>query len=1052
MVDRFIEFFTSLRLTVACLALALAVVFAGTLAQVDIGLYAAQAEYFRSFFVYWTPRGTHWKIPFLPGGWLIGLALLMNLLAAHIKRFQLSRDKIGLTLIHAGLILLLGGQFLTEVFQVESQMRIEVGGVKNYSESPRKNELAVMDTTDPDKDRVAAIPESLLARGGEIRIPELPFRLRVEKYYPNSAPAGPMSGESDAIQSADGIGRRLFFSPRPVTRGMDDEDLPVALVQAVSDKGPIGEWAVSTWLTRYPAFAGLQQDIAALMPEVKVDAPQTFRFNGRSYEIALRPVRYYKPYSIKLLAFHHDLYPGTGVPKNFSSKIHLSDPSTGDDRDILIYMNNPLRYRGETFYQAAFEPNDAGTILQVVRNPVSLAPYIACSLVALGLAAQFLAHLFRFARRRAPRTTPPGNASAAPLLQPAPAHGKMGDAMKKWLPPITAAIFASWFLGGFQTPKLRDGFNIAGFGRLPVLLDGRIQPLDSVARNALLSISGRSVARVANGPPLSASQWLLETMARPEEADKLKVFRIQHPDLEGVLGTDKIGLEYYSLNDLTNQWQSISDQARKLLKAGNGEAGAVKSRNGFQKDLMHLYDSVMLYTRLKNSLEPEDARDFAGELRVYQQSIGPGRAALDAIQQGKPANQEDLRRINAFFKRYTTLSEFAWPMIVPPLPGESRQNWRNIGAGLMETLRSGHIHPAAAHYAVLAGAFQSNNPARFNQALAGCRAWMQENELDPALKKGGQEFLFNQIEPFYKSMVLYVAALLLGCVFWINMSEPVRRTGFALLVLAFVIHSLGLGFRMWLEGRPPVTNLYSSAIFIGWGACLFGIFLEKIFKGGMGLVAAGFIGFATLIIAHHLALGGDTMEMLQAVLDTNLWLATHVVVVTLGYTAMFVAGLLAVIYILRGFFTRGLAPGAAQTLGRMVYGIVCFATLFSFAGTVLGGIWADQSWGRFWGWDPKENGALLIVLWNALILHARWSGMIRERGLMAMAVFGNIITSFSWFGVNMLGIGLHSYGFMDKAFPWLVGFDISQALLVALALMPPRYWASCQRPPAEPEA
>jgi len=196
------------------------------------------------------------------------------------------------------------------------------------------------------------------------------------------------------------------------------------------------------------------------------------------------------------------------------------------------------------------------------------------------------------------------------------------------------------------------------------------------------------------------------------------------------------------------------------------------------------------------------------------------------------------------------------------------------------------------------------------------------------------------------------------------------------------------------------------------------------------------------------------MEMLRAVLDTNLWLATHVVVVTTGYASMFVAGLLAVIYIVRGFFTRTLTAELARALSRMVYGIVCFATLFSFVGTILGGIWADQSWGRFWGWDPKENGALLIVLWNAVILHARWGGMIKERGLMAMAVFGNVVTSFSWFGVNMLGIGLHSYGFMDKAFPWLVGFDVSQLALIVLAMLPPRFWASFKAttpgPPAEP--
>jgi cytochrome c biogenesis factor len=157
---------------------------------------------------------------------------------------------------------------------------------------------------------------------------------------------------------------------------------------------------------------------------------------------------------------------------------------------------------------------------------------------------------------------------------------------------------------------------------------------------------------------------------------------------------------------------------------------------------------------------------------------------------------------------------------------------------------------------------------------------------------------------------------------------------------------------------------------------------------------------------------------------------------------MFLAGMLAMIYIVRGVFTRSLKKETADSLTRMTYGVVCFATLFSFVGTVLGGIWADQSWGRFWGWDPKENGAVLIVLWCAIILHARWGGFIRQRGLMIMAIFGNVVTSFSWFGVNMLGVGLHSYGFMQKAFPWLVGFIVSQLALMAVAAMPLERWRS----------
>ena len=247
---------------------------------------------------------------------------------------------------------------------------------------------------------------------------------------------------------------------------------------------------------------------------------------------------------------------------------------------------------------------------------------------------------------------------------------------------------------------------------------------------------------------------------------------------------------------------------------------------------------------------------------------------------------------------------------------------------------------------------------------------------------------------------------------------------------------------MWLEGRPPVTNLYSSAIFIGWGAVVLGMVLERIFKDGIGSVVASAVGFISLIIAHHLSQTGDTMEMMRAVLDTNFWLATHVVVVTLGYASTFVAGFLALIYILRGVFTRTLTEATGKSLARRVYGIICFATLFSFVGTVLGGIWADQSWGRFWGWDPKENGALIIVLWNVLILHSRMGGLIRERGLMNMAIAGNIVTSWSWFGVNMLGIGLHSYGFMDAAFWWLISFVASQLAIIGLGLLPERFWAS----------
>jgi ABC-type transport system involved in cytochrome c biogenesis permease subunit len=247
-----------------------------------------------------------------------------------------------------------------------------------------------------------------------------------------------------------------------------------------------------------------------------------------------------------------------------------------------------------------------------------------------------------------------------------------------------------------------------------------------------------------------------------------------------------------------------------------------------------------------------------------------------------------------------------------------------------------------------------------------------------------------------------------------------------------------------------VTNLYSSAVFIGWFCVVLAVVLERVYRMGLGTLVASSIGFVTLIVAHHLGDDGDTMEMMQAVLDSNFWLSTHVVAVTTGYSATFLSGALGTVYILLGVFTRKLAGEQGKALPKMIYAVVCFALLLSFVGTVLGGIWADQSWGRFWGWDPKENGAALIVLINAITLHARWGGLIRDRGVAVLAVAGNIVTAWSWFGTNMLGIGLHAYGFMESAMFYLILFVLSQVVVMAIGLLPLEVWRSFRKPRTQP--
>ncbi|HOX57351.1 MAG TPA: cytochrome c biogenesis protein ResB [Candidatus Paceibacterota bacterium] len=378
MLDRLIRFFTSMRLTVVCLALALVLVFWGTLAQVELGLYKAQNEFFRSFIIYWSPKGAAWRVPVFPGGYLIGGVLLLNLIASQIKCFTLSVSRIGLWMVHGGLVLLLLGQLLTDLLSRESILHLRECETKNYSETQREAELAMVDTTDPNADRVVAIPQDTLARQKTIRPVGLPFTVRVKRYFANANVRERAADASESPAATKDAGLRAIVTELPRVTEMDRRDVPAAVIEIETNQGSLGTWLVSEY----------------------VDQPQGFTYDRRTYQLALRPRRHYKPYSIQLLKFTHDVYPGTEIPKNFSSRVLLHRPDTGEKREVLIYMNNPLRYAGETYYQSGFDPDNHGSILQVVRNPSWLTPYLSCVLVGLGLIVQFTVHLLGFAFQR----------------------------------------------------------------------------------------------------------------------------------------------------------------------------------------------------------------------------------------------------------------------------------------------------------------------------------------------------------------------------------------------------------------------------------------------------------------------------------------------------------------------------------------------------------------------------------------------------------------------------------------------------------------------------
>ena len=625
--------------------------------------------------------------------------------------------------------------------------------------------------------------------------------------------------------------------------------------------------------------------------------------------------------------------------------------------------------------------------------------------------------------------------------------------MKKWLPIILLLIFAGWIAGSLRVPVDKDGlFAVQEFGQIPVVSGGRVQPIDSLARNSLLQLREKQNANVEpwksnfDKPKiLSGTEWLLAIMMTPVIADAWPVIRIDHPDLKGLLALPMDGDREKQTDGKHFSWNQIKGKLEDLQREAR-RANAIDSskRNPFDQAIVRLWSNVGLYMRLQNTVQPQNAADWPAELASYLGRVDKGVAAARAQQAGKDFDKAALDALMVDLQKFDAMQALEPALIIPPVQaGGTRDDWQRSGVALMDMARGSTPSYALQSYAKMSGAYRSGDVAGFNGAVRDYRALLG-GQFAPELKKAASERRFNQYEPFYKAMVVYISALLCALIFWVRPKawETVRRCAVWLVALALVVHTSGLIYRMVLEGRPPVTNLYSSAIFIGWGACILGLVLERFWRNGVGVVVSSVVGFITLIIAHHLSLSGDTMEMMRAVLDTNFWLATHVVVVTLGYASTFVAGFLAIIYIVRGFFTSGLDQATAKSLVKMIYGIVCFATLFSFVGTVLGGIWADQSWGRFWGWDPKENGALIIVLWNALILHARWGGMVRERGLVNMAIVGNIVTSWSWFGVNMLGIGLHSYGFMDAAFYWLMAFVVLNLALIGLGAMPVRMWRS----------
>jgi hypothetical protein len=384
------DLITSLKLTIVCLSALMVLVVACTLAQVHLGTWGAVEVYMRSWLVWWDVPRTVLSVPVFPGGALAGLVLAVNLIAAQLRRLELSWRKSGLWVVHLGLILLVAGEFIATIYQREHQLVFENGQTVNYVTSPRKAELAVIDRTDGRYDEVFSFSDSLLRPGRVVQVPGRPIAFRVKEYYANSQVGRTDRGRGIATA---GFGPELVARELPRTSSDDERDMPAAVLERVgaSAAGGAETWLVSTWLNQ----------------------PQRLVQDGRTYDLVMRSEREYLPYALKLKKFSHDRYPGTDIPKNFSSAVWLTNPRTGEARDVLIKMNQPLRYAGKTFYQASFQGENT-SVLQVVQNPGWLLPYFSCLLVAVGLLMHFGISLRRWVRGQSARRGSAGALEAMP--------------------------------------------------------------------------------------------------------------------------------------------------------------------------------------------------------------------------------------------------------------------------------------------------------------------------------------------------------------------------------------------------------------------------------------------------------------------------------------------------------------------------------------------------------------------------------------------------------------------------------------------------------------
>ncbi len=587
---------------------------------------------------------------------------------------------------------------------------------------------------------------------------------------------------------------------------------------------------------------------------------------------------------------------------------------------------------------------------------------------------------------------------------------------------ISLAVFFCFFLFSAMPVQAQEDFNFDYFSTLPVLHEGRIKPVDSLARIELQKIYG--VDHV-NG--MNAAQWLARVLFDPSAAAQDKIFFLRDPDVRRQLGIDNVEGRAFSLNDL----------ATGLGKTEHLIPGLLQSKGKLtpsQEELVHLHEAAMTLVQLMGAVNmilpldgpaaDESAPDWL-DLRKEEAAMTRKVKSIIAAKGKNPekySDQEKLLTLTAMqmdMLRNTGAGNVLFRIVPPQWTGDE---WLSPWA----TLLGGHGSPASADYMQawksMAEAYRNGDAGNWSNTTRKARGLIAGHVDESRLKL---EVLYRHFQPLSWAETGYgIAFLFLVASFWRH-RDVFYKVSLASGAIAVILHFLAIVIRIVILGRPPVGTLYESLIFVGFAVFFLALVIE-LFRRDRVAIIAGLGGVLALLYAAPVfAPTGDSLEVLVAVLNTSFWLATHVLCITIGYGVSILAGIIAHFSLLR----------QDSKLDGLLHKILVTALFFTAFGTMLGGIWADQSWGRFWGWDPKENGALLIVLWIAWILHGKYGGHLRGVTYHVAVAFLNVVVALAWFGVNLLNVGLHSYGFTGEMAAGLGLFCALEMALMLIALI-----------------